>query len=157
MKGALLVFALVFGLAGFFALDAALAHEGRMLTGNSMQEMMEFMQGEMGENAGIDCQDLLSTNLIEAGETMMGGMMTSEQHEALEEKMEELSPDMHDRVHGMMGMWATGCVGEDMMAAMGDRYGYFPQDTVVTAALFGGIFGGILGGLVGWFLGRAKK
>src|SRR3989338_8987039 len=58
---------------------------------------------------------------------MMDTMMGQEDHERVEEAMEQDMHD-HDAMHVMMGMMGTGCVGEDAAGLVASRYGFMAGD-----------------------------
>src|SRR3989338_4523973 len=59
--------------------------------------------------------------MMEEGEEMMDEMMGHEDHERIEEAMEVDMKD-HDSMHMMMGMWSTGCVGEETFGTLATHY-----------------------------------
>jgi hypothetical protein len=107
-----------------FAAYAAFAHGPAGDSGglSMMSRMMEMMHGNIDANKSVDCKTLSGAELMEHGEEMMEQMMGHEDHERVEEAMEKDMQD-HDAMHIMMGMWATGCVGDETMASLMDRGG----------------------------------
>lgn len=118
-------------LAAVFALSAGLvnAHSASngtdegMMGGGMMETMMNMMHGSMDKNASVDCAAFSDDEIMEAGEDMMDEMMGHEDHERIEEAMEKDMAD-HDSMHTMMGMWATGCVGDRVAGSLANRYGF---------------------------------
>ena len=88
-----------------------------------MMNMMDLMHEHMDENQAIDCDKVSDMEMMEHGEEMMDEMMGHEDHERIEEAMEKDMRD-HDSLHMMMGMWSSGCVGEQNMSTLAVRYGY---------------------------------
>lgn len=89
----------------------------------TMLRMMELMHGNIDKNRTVNCAGLSDAELIKRGEEMMEQMMGKETHEKIEEEMEKISLKAHDDMHTMMGMWATGCVGDEAVNTMMGRYG----------------------------------
>lgn len=94
-----------------------------MMGGGMMEMMMDMMHGSMDNYGSVDCAGLDDNEMMEAGEEMMDVMMGHEDHERVEEAMEKDMAD-HDSMHTMMGMWATGCVGDEVASSLANRYGF---------------------------------
>ena len=88
-----------------------------------MMKMMDLMHDQMDNNQAFDCDKASDAEMMEEGEEMMEEMMGHEDHERVEEAMEKDMQD-HDSMHMMMGMWSTGCVGDEAMNTLAIRYGY---------------------------------
>lgn len=119
-----------------------------------MSRMMNMMHDNIDANKALNCDDLSDDEMMEHGEVMMEEMMGREAHESAEAAMTQ---DAHDNTHTMMGMWATGCVGDETMNTLMDRYGISrgmtekPQAqaqagwTVVGLGVIIGVVGGWMG------------
>lgn len=94
-----------------------------MMGGGMMETMMNMMHGSMDSHQSVECGALSDDEMMEAGEEMMEQMMGHEDHERIEEAMEKDIAD-HDSMHTMMGMWATGCVGDEVAGSLANRYGF---------------------------------
>jgi len=112
---------LVFALSGWsvYAHGTDTGMSGSM----GMMKMMDLMHDHMDENQAFDCDKASDMEMMEEGEEMMEEMMGHEDHERIEEAMEVDMQD-HDSLHMMMGMWSSGCVGEETMGTLATRYGY---------------------------------
>ena|SRR3989344_7493907 len=88
-----------------------------------MMKMMDLMHDQMDTNQAFNCDEASDAEMMEKGEDMMDVMMGHEDHERIEEAMEKDMSD-HDNMHMMMGMWSSGCVGEETMGTLSTRYGY---------------------------------
>lgn len=88
-----------------------------------MMKMMDLMHEQMDDNQLFDCDKATDMEMMEEGEEMMDEMMGHEDHERVEEAMEKDMQD-HDSMHMMMGMWSSGCVGDETMGTLAVRYGY---------------------------------
>lgn len=86
-----------------------------------MMKMMEIMHENMDENQSMGCSGMSDMEMMEEGEEMMEEMMGHEDHERMEAAMNE---EDHDSMHMMMGMWSSGCIGEETMGTLAARYGY---------------------------------
>lgn len=136
-----------------------LAHgeEGGMMGSGTMGEMMTLMHDRMDENAATDCGAITDEMMMEQGEEMMEAMMGTEDHERVEEAMEADMHD-HDAMHIMMGMAGTGCVGDEVAASIGTRYGHATTTTTEPRTGSGGMLViGLIGGAVLGFLGSSLK
>lgn len=98
---------------------AVLAHGG---SGSMMGRMMDMMHGSIERNRSADCDVLSEEELMEAGEGMMEEMMGAADHERVEAALDR-DPNDHDAMHTMMGMWATGCVGDETVDGLMERHG----------------------------------
>lgn len=157
MQHSIGIFIVVFTAVPF----AVLAHgnaEGIMSSG-TMGEMMTLMHGQMEKSASVgNCGSLNEEAMMEYGEGMMEEMMGSEDHERVEEAMEQDMHD-HDAMHLMMGMAATGCFGEEVAASVARQYGIAAEegddgDGTESRLDDSGTFAiGIIGGLILGFLG----
>jgi len=90
--------------------------------GGMMLRMMDLMHGSIDRDSSLKCSGLGDKDLMERGEMMMEELMGHDDHERVEETMEKDITD-HDAMHTMMGMWATGCVGDEVAASIGEHYG----------------------------------
>lgn len=118
-----ILFVAVLGSTIFFlGANVALAHggSGAAMGSPGMSRMMELMHGTLDEHKTLDCAALSDEEAIEAGEEMMESMMGLETHERVEAAMTE---EAHDNTHTMMGMWATGCIGDEATNALMERKG----------------------------------
>lgn len=106
----------------FLGANAVFAHggSGTAMGSQGMVRMMELMHGTLDEHKTLDCAALNDEEVIEAGEEMMESMMGLEVHERVEAVMTE---EAHDNTHTMMGMWATGCIGDETTNALMERKG----------------------------------
>ena len=152
----------VFSLIASGGIVLAHGEEHMGFGGPQTRAMLELMHEQMDHNRSAVCEEANDSIFIEKGEHMMETMMTTEQHERLEEEMEQISPEFHDRMHTLMGMWSTGCVGDEVMLGLADRYGYMSPNQKEgrlsgdTGLAF--IIGGLIGGAVGAaFMSRRKS
>jgi len=97
--------------------------DSKMSGSMGMMKMMDLMHGQMDNNQAFDCDKASDMEMMEHGEEMMEEIMGHEDHERVEEAMEKDMQD-HDSMHMMMGMWSTGCVGDEAMNTLSTRYGY---------------------------------
>lgn len=88
-----------------------------------MMKTMDLMHEQMDGNQLFDCDKATDMEMMEEGEEMMDEMMGHEDHERVEEAMEKDMQD-HDAMHMMMGMWSSGCIGDETMNTLAVRYGY---------------------------------
>lgn len=153
-----ITFAIAFTIS-MFATGPAFAHGpvGDESTGSPMMlRMMELMHGNIDRNKAINCAGLTDAELIEKGEEMMEQMLGKEVHGKIEEEMEKISMKAHDDMHTMMGMGATGCVGDETMNTLVGRQGLSQrleelERRVQSRAGWPMVIGGItLGVIVGW-------
>ena len=93
----------------------------------------------------MDCDKLGDEDMMEQGEDMMDEMLGHEDHERIEEAMEKDMND-HDSMHTMMGMWATGCIGDEAINTINSRSG-------TQSPLWAGIVVGALAGFAGGWAG----
>lgn len=117
-----------------------------------MFRMMEMMHGNLDKNETTDCAGLTDRELVEKGEEMMEQMMGKEAHERTEKTM---TPEAHDNMRAMMGMWATGCVGDETMNTLMEKQGIvrpYGEDAKVQnqSGLIMVILGVIIGAVGGW-------
>lgn len=84
---------------------------------------MGILNGNLDKNRAVNCAGLNDAELIERGKEMMEQMMGREIHEKIDEETEKISMKAHDDIHTMMGMRATGCVGDETVNTMMSRYG----------------------------------
>lgn len=115
--------------------------------------MMDLMHKHMDENRSIDCSNVGDVEMMEKGEDMMEEMMGHDDHEKMESS---LNKSDHDSLHLMMGMWSSGCVGDENMNTMMERYGI--PGNLLNGGYRGqtnwtSVFGGIILGLIGGFAG----
>lgn len=118
----------LFGMS--FGVPDAAAHTESgtdMMQSGTMGEMMELMHGRLDGSQATPCSDFTDEQLMEEGETIMDEMMGHEDHERVEEAMEQDMHD-HDAMHTMMGMMGTGCVGRDAAGLVASRYGFMAKD-----------------------------
>ena len=161
---------LIFASAAIFVLSAGLvdahgavggAEEG-IMGGGMMEMMMDMMHGNMDKNSALDCAGLSGEEVMEAGEDMMDVMMGHEDHERVEEAMEQDMAD-HDSMHTMMGMWVTGCVGDEVAGSLANRYGFSQRiaDAERERSNQGGwsmvIIGALLGAVAGFLVSNVLK
>ncbi|MBI2451042.1 MAG: hypothetical protein HYV52_01735 [Parcubacteria group bacterium] len=144
--------AIVFGLAFY----PARAHgpAGGASGSIMMTRMMEVMHSNFDKNQATSCSSVSDAEMMESGEKMMEEMMGSEDHEKFEGAISEKA---HDDTHTMMGMWATGCVGDEVLNAIAGKYGFesgmmglngtrgrFGWSEVAVALIIG-VAGGVIG------------
>src|SRR3989344_9055338 len=110
---------LVFALSGWsvYAHGTDTGMSGSM----GMMKMMDLMHDHMDENQAFDCDKASDMEMMEEGEEMMEEMMGHEDHERIEEAMEVDMQD-HDSLHMMMGMWSSGCVGDETFGTLATHY-----------------------------------
>lgn len=120
----ILVIIISFGLLVIGATIVFAHGTGEAESGSPMMfQMMEMMHGNLDKNRMIDCEMQSDAELIERGEEIMEQMMGHEAHEKVEEEMEKSGQEVHDNMHIMMGMWATGCIGDEAMNTLAERHG----------------------------------
>ena len=155
MRYSLVAFAMIVGVAPI----AVFAHgeESGMMGSGTMGEMMTLMHDRMDENAATDCGTITDEIMMEQGEEMMEAMMGTEDHERVEEAMEADMHD-HDAMHIMMGMAGTGCVGDEVAASIGARYGHATASAADPRTGSGGMLViGLIGGAVLGFMGSSLR
>jgi len=148
----------VFSLSGWLVF----AHGTETGTDGSsgMMRMMDMMHESIDNNHDFNCESVSDMEMMEEGEEMMEEMMGHEDHEKMEEAMNE---EDHDSMHTMMGMWASGCIGDETMNTMMERYsvprylenGY--QNQTNWSSMLLGIILGLIGGWAGSQLLRKKS
>jgi len=112
---------MVFTLSGWSAYGHGEAMGVSGSTG--MMDMMDLMHDQVDSNQSVDCDTVSDVEMMEKGEDMMDEMLGHEDHERIEEAMEVDMKD-HDSMHMMMGMWSSGCVGEENVQTLAVRYGF---------------------------------
>ena len=125
-----------------------------------MFRMMELMHGNLDGNRMVACDAVSDAVLLEKGEETMEEMVGGETHGRMEAVMTE---EAHDNMHIMMGIWATGCVGEETLNTMMERGGAADRleelerevqnQTIWPAAILGAVVG-VVGGWVGRGFGK---
>jgi hypothetical protein len=137
---------------------AVFAHgnEGGMMGSGSRGEMMTLMHNHLDENAAINCDSVTDETLMEHGEELMEAMVGKEDHERIEKAMEEDMHD-HDAMHMMLGMMATGCVGDEVGATLAARYTAPKARTGSTGMFTIGLIGGLVLGFLGAGFFRKKS
>lgn len=123
-----------------------------------MMNMMDLMHEHMDENQAVDCDTVSDMEMMEHGEEMMEEVMGHEDHERMERSLNE---EDHDSLHTMMGMWSSGCVGDETMNTLATRYGFSEQmggpsaSQGSTQVSWPSAFFGIIIGAVGfWVVGK---
>lgn len=135
--------------------DEAAGAMGGMTAGGTSSAMVTQMQGmmhgDLDKNKTVDCKTISDADMMKHGEGMMQEMMgTKEAHEKAEEAM---TKEGHDNMHTMMGMWATGCVGDEAAGTLMGRYGAAPAAQNRSGST-GIVLGVIIGALIGVIISK---
>jgi len=144
---------LVFTLSGQLAYAHGAENSAGMTSSGGMMKMMEMMHGNIDKNQSFDCNGASDMETMEKGEEMMEEMMGHDDHEKMEESLNE---EDHDSMHTMMGMWASGCVGDEIVNTLMERHGVsdrFDDNGFGGQADWQNITLGIIIGLIGGWAG----